>query len=66
MASQPSTSSGPTVAESRAHKRAAVAAAFVGENVMVNSSSSQQMTSFVASSQTADAISVVSSGSRAS
>eukprot|EP00972_Heterocapsa_arctica_P030910 4546258-Heterocapsa_arctica.AAC.1 len=56
--SQPSTSSGPTVAESRAHKRAAIAAlAFGGgSDVMVNTSSSQQVTSFAS-----DAISVSSS-----
>eukprot|EP00972_Heterocapsa_arctica_P060609 8941750-Heterocapsa_arctica.AAC.1 len=62
MASQPSTSSGPTNPESPEYKRAAFAATYAGENIGVESSmeasSSAKMTSFIASSITGDAISV--------
>eukprot|EP00972_Heterocapsa_arctica_P083739 12339196-Heterocapsa_arctica.AAC.1 len=63
MASQPSTSSGPTNVESPEAKRMAFQATYAGEMVSVESSAqaSSQMTSFIASSPTVDAISVVSS-----
>eukprot|EP00972_Heterocapsa_arctica_P107696 15862922-Heterocapsa_arctica.AAC.1 len=61
MASQPSTSSGPTNAESPIAKRKA----FAGEHVSIESSSAQTSSlmsaTLIASSPTVDAISVVSS-----
>eukprot|EP00972_Heterocapsa_arctica_P068684 10150422-Heterocapsa_arctica.AAC.1 len=68
MASQPSTSSGPTFAESPIAKHMAYPA-FAGEMISVESSSAQTsslMSDQIASSPMVDAISVVSSGSRAS
>eukprot|EP00972_Heterocapsa_arctica_P038430 5660277-Heterocapsa_arctica.AAC.1 len=67
--SQPSTSSGPTNPESPKYKRAAFAATYAGKSIDVKSSSASESmneASFITSSITEDAISVVNSGSRAS